>query len=131
MTKEYLKAVAQLERAKAKLEEERIKMQLDCKHESVVEIPHTSSSVYAYTSPPYKICVDCGFAEKGWDCGYQILVKEPNALKANVIGKIWSNRTFVVSYPWRKTGQAPRDAQEAYEMAVKNTLTEEYLKEKG
>lgn len=130
MTKAYLKALAQLKKAKAKLEEERINMQLSCKHENVAEIPY-SESLFGRIDPPYRICADCGFAEKSWSCGNQILVKKPNMVEANVIGKIWNNHTFVVSTHWKRTGKAPQNKQEAFEMAVKGILPKEYLDEEG
>ena len=125
MTKEYLDALSQLNLAKAKLEEERINMQLNCKHENLAEVPYTTNFL-GYHTASYRICADCGFAESGWGCGHQILVKEPNITKDNVIGEIWQNHTFVVSIPWQRTGKAPKDKQEAYEMAVKGTLPKEY-----
>jgi hypothetical protein len=74
--KQYLKALARLKKAKEALEQERIKMQLSCKHENVAEVPY--SNLYSYITPPYRVCADCGFAERSWSCGNQILVKKPN-----------------------------------------------------
>lgn len=36
-----------------------------CKHSRLVELT---------SSPPWRICVDCGAEERGWYCGYQVLV---------------------------------------------------------
>lgn len=38
---------------------------LRCKHLSLAE---------EYGSPPRRICVTCGATERGWHCGYQVLV---------------------------------------------------------
>ena len=126
MTKEYLEAVAQLEQAKERVEEERIKMQLDCKHENVAEIPYRGSTYYSNASQPYRICADCGFAEGGWSCGHQILTNEPNRVKAKIVGRIWENRIFIVDIHWQRTGKSPRNKREVYEMVVKGILPKEY-----
>lgn len=41
------------------------KVRLECNHTRLVELD---------SSPPERICLDCGAEEYGWHCGYHILV---------------------------------------------------------
>lgn len=95
MTKRYTKAVAKLVAARAELEAARIEMQLECKHERVAEYPCVADNYGTNHTPPYRVCADCGFAEYGWDCGYQILRAEPTLPKAERVGPIHKNGRFV------------------------------------
>jgi hypothetical protein len=42
-----------------------------CPHPNVGEALYSSSSFS--TSPPFRVCLDCGLAEDGWGAGYRIL----------------------------------------------------------
>jgi len=126
----YNRAKQALQVASATLEEARIEMQLNCEHKNTTEIEYKHDP-YGYNhTPPYRICADCGFAERGWGCGYQILVGEPNLVSAEPIGRIWPNHLFVVSIPWKRGKKPPRNKSEAYKMAVKGTFPPEYLENK-
>lgn len=52
--------------AKAIQEQARIALQLACTHNLVAEYR-------SHSCAPFKVCLRCGFAEKGWGCGYKIL----------------------------------------------------------
>lgn len=53
----------------------RIEAQLACKHENVAEAPYVAHE-YGSAYPPFRVCIDCGFAERGWSCGYKILTNK-------------------------------------------------------
>jgi hypothetical protein len=55
-----------------------------------------------------------------------VVIESWKVALAEVIGKIWDNHIFVVDIPWKRTGKAPQNKQEAYEMAVKGILPKEY-----
>lgn len=46
-------------------------LQSRCKHPAtqIREAPYYSSG-YGYSEPPFRVCIDCGYAEEGWHCGY-------------------------------------------------------------
>lgn len=71
-----------------KLEERREKtirsFQSRCKHPAtqIREAPHYSSG-YGYSDPPFRVCIDCGYAEEGWHCGYWKLRDDEDVAEIN------------------------------------------------
>ena len=49
----------------------RARLQLACPHKLQIEAPY--GQLLDHGRPPFRVCEDCGFAEEGWSCGYQIL----------------------------------------------------------
>lgn len=94
MTPEYLAAKAAYDEAKQALDDARIAMQLGCTHERVIEVPYVEETSSNYHVPPYRICCDCGFAEKGWGCGHQILTAEPDQGEAVALTPVHPNHHF-------------------------------------
>lgn len=43
-----------------------------CKHENVAECDYMPSG-WLPALAPERVCLDCGLAEEGWGCGYQLL----------------------------------------------------------
>lgn len=92
---QYKKKKEQLEE---QLEQERIQAQLTCSHEHVVEGKYEELEYVAHTIPPFRGCMNCGYAEEGWGCGYSLLKpnEEVNEIDRNkalayVIGDIIRN----------------------------------------
>lgn len=99
-----------------KITDMRIKMQLSCKHKDVAEVDYVPSKSWFRAEPPFRVCKRCGFAERGWHCGYQILKNSNSTLDRNkayqfVEGKIHNNGDFV------RVGNI-LDKQVLYKMAV-------------
>lgn len=74
--------------------------QLNCTHPDIVEIAYEAPSWSGTSQPPFRVCVDCGFAEEGWHCGYQILRGEARRVSRDEgycmrLGPIHENRLFV------------------------------------
>lgn len=95
MTRRYRTAERRLAAAEAELEAARIEMQLACAHRHVAEYDCRSDPYGHNHTPPYRVCVDCGFAEYGWGCGWKILTRAATALTAKRIGPIHHNWRFV------------------------------------
>jgi hypothetical protein len=81
----------------------RAQLQLDCEH------THTIESVYDNrphcVDAEFRVCLDCGLAERGWNCGFQILRRPPQ--RENVprdeahklrVGPVHPNPQFVGYY---------------------------------
>ena len=130
----YDKKLDKIDKLKQELDDVRIAMQLECKHERIAEVPYKSDPYGHNHIRPYMVCEDCGFAEGGWSCGYQILTGRPLEANADTpskrIGRVWENHIFVVPVTWRQSGMSPQNKEEAYEMAVRNNFPEEYLEHK-
>lgn len=62
-----------LKRFKQERDELLRKLRKKCKHIRLAEFNR---------SPPRRICVDCGAEEKGWYCGYHVLVMTGDTWKA-------------------------------------------------
>jgi hypothetical protein len=80
----------------------RAQLQLDCAHAHTLEA-RTGSAAF---ERPFRVCVDCGLAEEGWSCGYQILRGEPerervDRVEANLhrVGPAHANAQFVGYIP--------------------------------
>lgn len=95
MTRRYRTAERRLAAAEAELEAARVEMQLTCSHRRVAEYDYRPDPYGHNHTPPYRVCVDCGFAEYGWGCGWQILRAGPNAPAAQRVGPIHHNWRFV------------------------------------
>lgn len=87
---------------KSEYERARVDAQLACVHEHLLEAPHYDGIVF--NRPPFRVCTDCGLAEEGWGCGYQILKGEAHDrgvtrefADVHVRGAIHPNSNFVVS----------------------------------
>jgi hypothetical protein len=70
-------------------------MQLSCKHAHVAEFKYREDPFGHNHTPPYRVCADCGFAEYGWNCGWQILTHTANRTEAERVGPIYENHLFV------------------------------------
>lgn len=75
-----------------------------CKHLRLIEIEYS----YLYCgAPPFRICADCGAEERGWRCGYMVLVLKnegtniPHGVKRAIIKTTRSYKTFC---SYRKEG---------------------------
>lgn len=88
--------------------------QLSCPHERIVEAPFQPEGQSDCTVPPFRVCTDCGFAEEGWSCGYQILgrrqynafpIVSRTAAARYQRGKLWPNHYLVASQPDRRTAR--------------------------
>ena len=70
----YMRAKKKIQEDRAKLETKRIELQLACPHSDLMEVDYRSDPFGGHNhSPPWRVCKDCGFAEEGWNCGYQVL----------------------------------------------------------
>jgi len=72
----------------------RIQKQLKCKHTTISE-----GKTFGRLRP-FRVCLNCGFAEWGWDCGYQILIDNKCFKLVNnpinfICGDIHENCRFV------------------------------------
>lgn len=67
-----IRKVATLRLARAK--ELELKAMTLCKHPSgqIVEGAYRPSD-FGQSSPPFRVCRKCGYAEEGWYCGYYLL----------------------------------------------------------
>jgi hypothetical protein len=74
------------------------RMQSACKHSHYRE-----ADAYSWlfgTDPPFRVCVDCGYAEEGWGCcyyrlgagDYNLSYENRDEIRKLVIGKIWSQK---------------------------------------
>ncbi len=106
-----------------------IALQLKCEHKRIVEAPYSSDSVCISASPDFRVCLDCGFAEEGWGCGYQILSGVTAPIKVTrekgmglATTELFRNCLFVTKYRW---SEGKRDL---YEMAVRGTIHAFYKK---
>lgn len=72
-----------LNRSIARLTRERnavlAEVRRNCKHLRLVELEYRAGMIG--TDPPMRICVSCGAEERGWGCGYQVLVTKNDASK--------------------------------------------------
>lgn len=82
-----------------------------CQHLRLVELDYSC----AYdNAPPFRICIDCGAEERGWYCGYHVLVLRsertdiPRGIERAVIK---STRSASVLYSYRKSGPLYRVGQ--------------------
>jgi len=62
-------AKAKLEKAQGELRRLTYKVQVACPHPHLREVSHADSA-WGF---PWRVCVVCGFAERGWYVGHQIL----------------------------------------------------------
>lgn len=89
------KQMAGLEQQRNKVLSE---LRRQCKHFRLVELTR---------SPPCRICTDCGAEERGWHCGYQVLVMQgdthaaPHKEERALIQITGDSRVF---YGFRKNG---------------------------
>lgn len=112
MTRRYRAAQRAVAKADAELEAARIDAQLSCAHRRVAEFPCWPDPYGHNHSPPYRVCADCGFAEYGWGCGWQILRAAPTVATAERAGPIHRNGRFV------RVGNE-RNRQRLFEAAVR------------
>jgi hypothetical protein len=47
-------------------------VQKKCKHNQQAECDYVPCE-FGNSSPPIRICLDCGLTEEGWGCGYKVL----------------------------------------------------------
>ena len=72
-----------------------IGLQSSCEHQKIIEGEY-ERGVFG-TTPPFRVCGNCGYAEEGWGCGYTMLnardVDEMQRVEArsNVRGIIFPN----------------------------------------
>lgn len=78
----YLERVKQSEK---ELELCVLSIQTDCKHKDIAECDYSCAD-YRDTSPPIRICLDCGITEEGWGCGYRTLI-ETDGFSPRVISR--------------------------------------------
>jgi hypothetical protein len=48
---------------------------LACPHEHTVEADYVPDPYGHHPDPPFRVCRVCGFSERGWGCGYQVLTR--------------------------------------------------------
>jgi hypothetical protein len=57
------------------------------------------------SSPPHRMCLDCGAEERGWYCGYQVLALKTErtdcTVERGVVRKMYNSHNF---YSLRKPG---------------------------
>lgn len=75
MRKEILQAEKFFRASGNKLIEILKKIQKECSHKKVHEAPYEPDNWFCYHKPPFRVCVDCGYAEEGWGCGFQLTAK--------------------------------------------------------
>jgi hypothetical protein len=121
---------AQAAFAAAKLEVEGLvrQAQLTCKHEPehVLEAPYQAESLVFYAQPDFRVCTTCGFAEEGWNCGYQVLRDARDKCTRDEgyrlkIGPVHPNRYFVVNCVERAAGVTN---EQRYEQVVRGLYVE-------
>ena len=112
-----LKEWVDAERSKVnkKIYKKVVEAQLSCKHEKIAECDYEKTPL-GTTYKPFRVCMICGFAEEGWYCGNQILIKKHLDISReegykHVIGAIHNNGKFV-------RVSNIRDKKKLYEMAV-------------
>jgi hypothetical protein len=99
----------QIANLRAKLGKELVKSQFECLHTSVVEADYESPS-WGPAYPPFRVCKNCGLAEKGWGCGYQVLrgprvhIVSRDAALVLMRGPLHENNLFVLTVAHRKSG---------------------------
>ncbi len=60
-------------------------LQASCAHESVVETDYKPSASGLFSAmPPRRLCIVCGFEEKGWGCGYDKLRADTHVIRKDV-----------------------------------------------
>ena len=114
---------AKIDEIKANIEAKRIDVQLNCDHTGQVYEHKSVYHSWLPSTPDWRVCEACGFAERGWGCGYQILTDDKNivnddkAADASRVGPAHANGLFV------RVGDCLNKA-ELYRMAVTNDYPE-------
>jgi len=70
-----LEAEEKYNQAKEDYQAARIKAQIECDHPEIFEGEYISSGD-GHSTPEFRVCVPCGYAEEGWHCGYSFLTDE-------------------------------------------------------
>lgn len=52
-----------------------IELQCMCPHEKIVEGDYVDEGIHSKAMAPFRVCVECGYAEQGWGSGYALLNK--------------------------------------------------------
>jgi len=73
--KELREKEVALEKAKREYGAARINAQAECDHPEIVEGKPRISDYLGCSDPPFRTCTECGYAEEGWGCGYNLLNK--------------------------------------------------------
>lgn len=81
---EFKKAKKAREITNEKYENARIKLQINCPHNNVVEGTFYPEESSLHSLPPFRVCTECGYAEEGWGCGYSFLEDKENREIKNV-----------------------------------------------
>lgn len=55
----------------------------ECDHKEVGEADYANNT-WLPSLPPFRVCLHCGFRERGWGCGYHALKDAPDRLVVNV-----------------------------------------------
>lgn len=76
MTATYERLKLAVNKASQELRAYICETQVSCKHPTVVEAPAIHSP-YGRSTPPFRVCMQCGMSEEGWGCGYIVLHGEP------------------------------------------------------
>jgi hypothetical protein len=96
-TRAYINRVlVQRDKAHALASEMVALVQSSCSHTHYVEGEHRLDPHFGCHTPPFRVCVACGYAEEGWGCGYHLLGKNDYGTKAlcrnealkHVVGRI-------------------------------------------
>ena len=61
---------AKIKKLEKQREETYAKSQKSCSHPASEVIEGEYKSGHYFTSPPFRVCKLCGYAEEGWHCGY-------------------------------------------------------------
>jgi hypothetical protein len=67
-------ALAARNAAQEVLDETVKRVQLACAHREIVEGPYDPGR-WLGAQPDFRVCVECGYAEEGWHCGYWLLAE--------------------------------------------------------
>lgn len=51
------------------------KEQYKCSHDKIGELPYKSDK-WLGSTPPIRVCFNCGMSEEGWGCGYIVLINK-------------------------------------------------------
>lgn len=92
----------QIEQLIAERDQELRRVRAACQHLRLVELD---------TKPPYRICADCGAEERGWYCGYQVLVMQGDSWERRVphaLERVLIQRTSDSSVFWKYRRSGPR-----------------------
>lgn len=77
----YKKKISKLDKAvtesRLKLDQLKLELMYVCKHPKDKIVGYKYKD-YKYLDParPYRVCSECGLAEEGWGCGYEILLPD-------------------------------------------------------